>query len=135
MTEARTAAVGSSRSAMMTIVRLQRVDGSFVLSSELAAALGKSLDSVTKAVPAGTPTEVYATTLVVAFLRAKCADTREEWMLIEKKALRWLRPLLGGDAARVEADRMLPSLQAAHRVAITFFCRRKQVHVCIGVSV
>src|SRR5262249_34579140 len=89
------------------LAALQRADGSWDLTKELAEAVGKTLGELREALRGaeGDATETeraLATALAVVWLELKAADARDEWLLLAAKAERWLeavqaRPATGGD--------------------------------------
>ncbi|XP_069106666.1 von Willebrand factor A domain-containing protein 5A-like isoform X2 [Argopecten irradians] len=77
-------------SGVMTLIDLQKFDGSWVLDRELAAAVCLSEDVLKSKLPDNLDTSVWATALGVACLQKKFASEKTLWELIEKKALSWL---------------------------------------------
>ncbi|KAH1182080.1 hypothetical protein KIL84_009834 [Mauremys mutica] len=65
-------------SPLLRLVSLQNADGSWDLDPRLAAALGD--------VPPG----VWATVLAVVWLHGRAAGQRDEWELLEAKAVGWV---------------------------------------------
>ncbi|XP_069107143.1 von Willebrand factor A domain-containing protein 5A-like isoform X2 [Argopecten irradians] len=77
-------------SGVMTLIDLQKFDGSWVLDRELAGALHSSEDFLKSKLPDNLDTSVWATAVGVACLQKKYASEKTLWELIEKKALAWL---------------------------------------------
>ncbi|XP_069107148.1 von Willebrand factor A domain-containing protein 5A-like isoform X2 [Argopecten irradians] len=75
---------------VMTLIDLQKFDGSWVLDQDLAGALHQSEDFLKSILPDNLDTSVWATALGVACLQKKFASEKTLWELIEKKALAWL---------------------------------------------
>jgi Ca-activated chloride channel family protein len=78
------------------VIGLQRADGSWELSPELARLLGrkpKDLDAVAAAEGWTSKEErrMWATALALAWLEARAMQQRDEWGLLAAKALEWLR--------------------------------------------
>lgn len=78
-----------SRSNMMTLIDLQKFDGSWTLTQALAKVLGISLD-ILKARNTAKSEAMWSTALGVACLRRSHMTDKAEWEMIEKKALAWL---------------------------------------------
>ena len=89
---------------MHALVALQRADGSWELSRELADAIGHDLTGLEAALRGATGEEVrraWATALAIAWLEARAPQARGEWRLLAAKARKWLdrvqaRPPAGG---------------------------------------
>ncbi len=81
------------------LVALQRFDGSWDLTEELAAFLGKKLGQLLARIDAQNhqARKALATALALAWLRLHAAADEDEWSLLAGKAQRWL------DACGVEA--------------------------------
>jgi Ca-activated chloride channel homolog len=89
------------------LVPLQRADGSWDLTTELAEVVGKKLRHLRKAVrgaqgDAAEAERALATALALEWLQRNAADARDEWLLLAAKAEIWLRsvkarPAAGGD--------------------------------------
>ena len=89
------------------LVALQRADGSWDLTPELADLLGRKFAELEAALRGATgdtaaARRALATTLALRWLATSAADARDEWSLLEKKARRWLlactaRPAGGGE--------------------------------------
>lgn len=78
------------------LVALQRADGSWDLTPELALALGLELSALEAALPgaqgdAALPRRAWATALALRWLERHAADCRDEWRLLARKAESWLQ--------------------------------------------
>jgi Ca-activated chloride channel family protein len=98
-----TRATGSApeRQRMHTLISLQRADGSFDLTTELAAVLGYDLATLEGALPpcAGRDRDearvAWATALAIAWLRERANTLESEWRTLAKKARTRLDAWLG----------------------------------------
>jgi Ca-activated chloride channel family protein len=84
-----------ARLAMLRLVRLQRADGTWDLTREFAAAIGRDLADLEAAlIGAKGPTEevrrAWATALAHAWLIAEARDAEQEWRALAAKAREWL---------------------------------------------
>ncbi|XP_069106657.1 von Willebrand factor A domain-containing protein 5A-like isoform X2 [Argopecten irradians] len=77
-------------SGVMTLIDLQKFDGSWVLDRELAKAVRLSEDFLKSKLPDNLDTSVWATAVGVACLQKKFGSEKTLWELIEKKALAWM---------------------------------------------
>ncbi|XP_053556970.1 von Willebrand factor A domain-containing protein 5A isoform X2 [Bombina bombina] len=78
------------------LISLQNADGSWNLSSELASVLGTSEKEIMAKNPAPSiDASVWATVLAVIWLHTSCPDQKEEWELLEGKALAWVKTKAG----------------------------------------
>ena len=78
---------------MHALIALQRADGSWELTRELADAIGRELTELEAALRGTTNEEVrkaWATSLAIVWLEARAAQARNEWRLLAAKARRWL---------------------------------------------
>jgi Ca-activated chloride channel homolog len=80
---------------MVALVTLQRADGSWSLTRELADAIGHDLAALEAHVrdDVGTRDEIetaWATALALTWLRDNAADFEDEWRLLAAKARQWL---------------------------------------------
>jgi hypothetical protein len=87
--------VDDVHSRMQALVVLQRADGSWALTRELAQVIGQDLDDLRAAVPGGpggdaATVRAWATALALAWLEVHAADRQDEWELLAGKARRWL---------------------------------------------
>ena len=86
------------------LVALQRADGAWDLTEELAQVLGRGLGELEKKLGAKTDADsrrALATALALSWLEKTAGDARGEWVLLAKKARKWLekspsRPSGGG---------------------------------------
>uniref|UniRef100_A0A183SAR1 von Willebrand factor A domain-containing protein 5A n=1 Tax=Schistocephalus solidus TaxID=70667 RepID=A0A183SAR1_SCHSO len=87
---------------LVSVAELQNLKGFWKLEAKLAALLDCQLDKLISSKPKK-PTEledaVWATALVVAFLKTKFADRRLEWQLMAKKAQAWLAGRLTAESS------------------------------------
>ncbi|MBK8596749.1 MAG: VWA domain-containing protein [Holophagales bacterium] len=75
------------------LVALQKADGSWELTEELAAALGKKLPDLEKTLASskGEPARrAWATALALAWLAKNAPAEKDEWTLLARKARTWL---------------------------------------------
>jgi hypothetical protein len=87
------------------LVALQRADGAWDLTEELAQVLGRRLAELEKKLGAQQDAgsrRAFATALALSWLETTAKDARGEWALLAKKARKWLekcpsRPSGGGD--------------------------------------
>jgi Ca-activated chloride channel family protein len=101
------------------LAALQRADGSWDLSPELAEILGRPLHELEEKIRdvTGIPEEVrraWATALALVYLEQQAAEWRDEWGLLAEKAQRWLERcganLGGGDTWPSAAGRVLSDM-------------------------
>ncbi|HEU4893671.1 MAG TPA: hypothetical protein VFT47_19085 [Vicinamibacterales bacterium] len=115
---------GAPADPLQRLIALQHADGSWGLTPAFAAAIGRTLadlDKALSAVAASTSAirQAWATALAVAWLERNAADAAAEWRLLADKARRWLDGLgtvpPGGrswlDAARAELAQASPALR------------------------
>ncbi|XP_068108717.1 von Willebrand factor A domain-containing protein 5A-like isoform X2 [Hyperolius riggenbachi] len=82
--------------AMVKLVALQNADGSWNLTPELSAILGTSEADLKAQNPdQGMDISVWATVLAVIWLHHNCQDQKEEWELLEGKAISWAKSKAG----------------------------------------
>jgi Ca-activated chloride channel family protein len=75
------------------LVALQRADGSWDLTEELAQVIGRGLAELEKILGAQKDAEsrrAFATALALSWFEKNAADARGEWTLLAKKARKWL---------------------------------------------
>jgi hypothetical protein len=111
MTVSSSGARESAPAGIYALVALQRADGRWDLSQELAKAIGVDLGQMDSAIAgaSGNRDEVrsaWATALALAWLRQHASHVEEEWRLLSRKAQKWLdavsaRP--AGDVAWIDA--------------------------------
>jgi len=92
---ARRPAADAPPPAMHALVALQRADGSWDLTRELANAVGRSLQELEAALAGATGEDgdarkAWATALALAWLRTHASHVEEEWALLAAKARAWL---------------------------------------------
>jgi Ca-activated chloride channel homolog len=79
------------------LVRLQRADGTWDLTDELAGCIGIELRDIDHAMHAAKKDRdarvVWATVLALAWLEANAASHRREWQMLAEKASDWLAEL------------------------------------------
>jgi Ca-activated chloride channel family protein len=97
----------AAEDAMHALIALQRADGSWELTDDLARAVGCRLGELEAALSGapGGPDMVraaWATTLALAWLELHAADSKDEWRLLANKARSWLAGAMsagaGGDS-------------------------------------
>ncbi|KAL3888727.1 hypothetical protein ACJMK2_001090 [Sinanodonta woodiana] len=79
----------SHSDSMMDVIRLQKFHGSWSLASDLLELLKTSKELLKQTIPLQNDT-VIATVAVIAWLRKYHIDRRDEWQMLETKALDWL---------------------------------------------
>ena len=90
---------------MHALVALQRADGSWDLTRELADAIERDLAELEAALRGATEEEIrraWATALAIVWLETRAPQARGEWRLLAAKASEWLgrvqaRPPAGAD--------------------------------------
>ncbi|XP_040277160.1 von Willebrand factor A domain-containing protein 5A-like [Bufo bufo] len=81
---------------LVSLISLQNADGSWNLTPEFCSILGISeQDIINKNPDQNMDSSVWATVLAVIWLHASCLDQREEWELLEGKAISWLKAKAG----------------------------------------
>ena len=76
------------------IINLQMASGAWQLTIQLAGLLGSDIDVLKSACPVpceGDIQSLWATALVLVFLRKKMSDSQDEWELVAMKAENWLK--------------------------------------------
>ncbi|XP_041426360.1 von Willebrand factor A domain-containing protein 5A isoform X2 [Xenopus laevis] len=95
------AAEAKEAQALFRLISLQKADGSWTLSSDLASVLGLSLKEMQENNPKQNPDPaVWVTLLAVIWLHVRCLDQRDEWELLEHKALSWIKSRAGSSSLR-----------------------------------
>lgn len=84
--------------AMHALVALQRAEGSWDLTRELADVVGRSLQELESALAGATGDDrdvrkAWATALALVWLRTHARHVEEEWALLAAKARTWLDTL------------------------------------------
>ncbi|XP_069819424.1 von Willebrand factor A domain-containing protein 5A-like isoform X2 [Dendropsophus ebraccatus] len=78
--------------AHMRLIFLQKADGSWSPSPELAAVLGISEEDLEAKNPdQGVDSSVWATLLAVIWLHSNCSEQKDEWELLSRKAVTWIK--------------------------------------------
>ncbi|XP_069604249.1 von Willebrand factor A domain-containing protein 5A-like isoform X3 [Ranitomeya imitator] len=78
------------------LISLQNADGSWNINPEIFSILRISQEDVSKKNPDQTKDpSVWATVLAVIWLHSTCLEQREEWELLEGKAISWLKAKAG----------------------------------------
>ncbi|BHF79414.1 von Willebrand factor A domain-containing protein 5A [Sparganum proliferum] len=92
----------SPKDVLLAVAELQDLNGFWKLETGLADLFDCQLDKLKSAKPqklTGLEDAVWATALVVAFLKTKVADRRLEWQLMSKKAQTWLASKLKSESS------------------------------------
>ena len=96
------------------IINLQMASGAWQLTTQLAGLLGSDIDVLKSACPVpceGDIQSLWATALVLVFLRKKMSDSQDEWELVAMKAENWLKKqsVPGGSIKEVtdKAEKMM----------------------------
>ncbi|XP_056403254.1 von Willebrand factor A domain-containing protein 5A-like isoform X2 [Hyla sarda] len=79
----------------LKLISLQNADGSWNLNPEFSSVLGIPLQDISSKNPHQNMGSVWATVLAVIWLHLSCLDQREEWELLEGKAVSWLKAKAG----------------------------------------
>uniref|UniRef100_A0A8C4YIK9 von Willebrand factor A domain-containing protein 5A-like n=1 Tax=Gopherus evgoodei TaxID=1825980 RepID=A0A8C4YIK9_9SAUR len=83
-------------SPLLRLVSLQNADSSWDLDPQLAAALGVSETSARGRMPSkDMAPSIWATVLAVVWLHSRAVGQRDEWELLEAKAVGWVRGRAG----------------------------------------
>ncbi|VDK26876.1 unnamed protein product [Taenia asiatica] len=78
--------------AVVLAVELQDFDGYWLLNEDLTKVLNSPLSQLTSSRPSDVKdTKMWATALVVAYLRTRMASRKEEWEMVVQKAIDWLK--------------------------------------------
>jgi hypothetical protein len=93
---------------MLELTALQNVDGCWTSSKQLQTIARVRVDcpSDLRRNPS-----VFATVLAIAILRTTFTDRINQWRMIERKALRWLKDQISDAAAEAAIDRLVLLLQ------------------------
>uniref|UniRef100_A0A8C8SYA4 von Willebrand factor A domain-containing protein 5A n=1 Tax=Pelusios castaneus TaxID=367368 RepID=A0A8C8SYA4_9SAUR len=90
-----------AESPLLQLVSLQNADGSWDLDPRLAVALGVSETDARGKIPSeDVDPGVWATMLAVVWLHGRAAGQREEWELLEAKAVGWVRGRAGSQLSK-----------------------------------
>jgi len=87
--------LGTTDVPLLSLIALQKADGSWELSVELAAVLKRPLKALESFISdaTGDAEEVrraFATALAIDWLGREAAESKDKWQLLEKKASKWL---------------------------------------------
>lgn len=81
---------------LVQLISLQKADGSWDLNEGLAEALGMSLGDIQAALPVkSADSSGWATVLAVTWLHDRHKDKKDEWELLERKAVAWIHSHAG----------------------------------------
>jgi len=88
-----------SRSSLMNLLKLQKIDGSFEASQALATSLRLALSTLSQipsdlALP-NNLSKLWTTALVIAFITKEFASLKSEWELVVGKSKSWIDKQLG----------------------------------------
>ncbi|XP_030043481.1 von Willebrand factor A domain-containing protein 5A isoform X2 [Microcaecilia unicolor] len=87
-------------SPLVKLISLQNADGSWTLSGSLASVIGTSEAELKAKMPnPGVDPAVWATVLAVIWLHTAGAEQRDEWELLARKAVAWLKGRAGATLA------------------------------------
>ncbi|XP_034990891.2 von Willebrand factor A domain-containing protein 5A-like isoform X2 [Zootoca vivipara] len=86
-------------SPLLSLVSLQNANGSWPLDSGLAEILGLSEAEISSKSPAQVTPDAWATVLALLWLHSRATGQRDEWELLETKALSWLLVTAGPQLA------------------------------------
>ncbi|XP_077334227.1 von Willebrand factor A domain-containing protein 5A-like isoform X3 [Lithobates pipiens] len=82
--------------ALVRLIAVQNADGSWNLTPQISAVLGISEADIKTGNPnQSVEVSVWVTVLAVIWLHTTCVDQREEWELLEGKAISWVRAKAG----------------------------------------
>ena len=82
------------------VINLQMASGAWQLTAQLAGILGSTIDELKSACPVpceGDIQSLWATALVLVFLRKKMSDFQDEWELVAMKAENWQKKQFPSD--------------------------------------
>lgn len=79
----------TEKGVMMQLLEIQAFDGSWQLTDNFSKILGNTMEQLRRESPV-VDIDIWATALAVAFLRKNFLEQREEWEMVEEKALKWL---------------------------------------------
>ncbi|XP_028558324.2 von Willebrand factor A domain-containing protein 5A-like isoform X1 [Podarcis muralis] len=86
-------------SPFLNLVSLQNADGSWPLDSDLASILGLSEAEISSKSPAQVAPNAWATVLAILWLHINAMEQKDEWELLEAKAVSWLHATTGPQLA------------------------------------
>ncbi|KAM9331060.1 von Willebrand factor A domain-containing protein 5A [Gastrophryne carolinensis] len=90
--------------ALFKLIDLQKADGSWKATADLASILGVSENFAETRPDSSLDESVWATVLAVIWLHTSCLDQREEWELLEGKAISWVKSKAGSSLAKAVGD-------------------------------
>ncbi|XP_066458805.1 von Willebrand factor A domain-containing protein 5A-like isoform X3 [Eleutherodactylus coqui] len=83
------------------LISLQNADGSWNLNPEFSSILGISQQDISNKNPdQNMDSSVWATVLALIWLHSSCLNQKEEWELLEYKAMSWLKAKAGSSLDR-----------------------------------
>jgi hypothetical protein len=96
------------RRLVLRLTSMQRADGSWQLSEELADVLGWPMPvllgaAIDRGVGSARARDAWATAIALAWLDRYANDIRDEWELIARKGREWLTRFEGGSGAHLAA--------------------------------
>ncbi|XP_063157098.1 von Willebrand factor A domain-containing protein 5A-like [Candoia aspera] len=86
-------------SPLLKLVSLQNADGSWPHGSALARILGLSESVISDKALANVDPNIWATVLAILWLHLTAAEQKDEWELLEGKAVHWLQVNAGAKLA------------------------------------
>ncbi|XP_068121245.1 von Willebrand factor A domain-containing protein 5A-like [Hyperolius riggenbachi] len=81
------------------LIALQKADGSWNATADVAAILGIAEDFADKRPDSNMEPSEWVTVLAVIWLHHNCQDHQEEWELLERKAVTWVKSKAGSSLA------------------------------------
>ncbi|XP_015668992.1 von Willebrand factor A domain-containing protein 5A [Protobothrops mucrosquamatus] len=87
-------------SPLLKLVSLQNADGSWPHGPTLATILDLSEAEISSKAPANVASDIWATVLAVLWLHLNAAEQKDEWELLEGKAVHWLQVNAGDQLAK-----------------------------------
>ncbi|XP_063813620.1 von Willebrand factor A domain-containing protein 5A-like isoform X2 [Pseudophryne corroboree] len=86
---------------LVKLISLQNANGSWNVSPQLSTILGISAKDLTDKNPdQNVDPSVWATILAVIWLHASCLEQRDEWELLEGKAVSWIKSRAGSSLSK-----------------------------------
>uniref|UniRef100_A0A2D4H7S4 Uncharacterized protein n=2 Tax=Micrurus lemniscatus lemniscatus TaxID=129467 RepID=A0A2D4H7S4_MICLE len=86
-------------SPLLKLVSLQNADGSWPHGPGLNAILDLSEAEISDKAPAHVTPDIWATVLAILWLHLNAAEQKDEWELLEGKAVHWLKVNAGAQLA------------------------------------
>ncbi|XP_070623321.1 von Willebrand factor A domain-containing protein 5A-like isoform X2 [Erythrolamprus reginae] len=84
---------------LLKLVSLQNADGSWPHGSALATILDRNETEISGTAPTHVTPDIWATMLAVLWLHFNAAEQKDEWELLERKAVHWLKLNAGAQLA------------------------------------